>query len=485
MTTKPNILFILTDQLRPDAVNFGPEGRFHTPNLNRIAAGSTFAACQSVNPICQPARAALLTGKYPHQIGLRSMSGDLSPQHPTFARALQKAGYFTAAVGKLHYLQTWPWGTKRGKGLDLVAMRDFFRGYGFDHVWQSSGKQQANKNYCDWAAYLEERGLLETWRDYSGAAGPNHSIPDETLDGDGRPLPFDEEHHVDAVTCRESLKALRDRPREKPFFLLASFCSPHKPFDPSQRYLDRVPLEELDEFLPDSLDGRKLTPELKKILWRVRRAYLATVLMIDDYVGELLDELDRQGLAENTMVLFSSDHGEMMGDHYRVQKTTWWHSSLTVPTAIRMPGAPTGLVHRAPVELTDLTATILDAAGLDPVEVLAKPWPSGHDRVPCRSLLPMIRGEMSSVREYSFSEGGDWECLCTGRYKYVRMCPGKCDEAARELLFDLSEDPGEQRNLAGEAGEAERLTWFRAQREWVLDATPPAQICLTSELVWR
>ncbi len=478
MKSQPHILFIMTDQLRLDCVGFGSEGRFHTPNIDRIAAGSAFTACQSVNPVCQPARTALLTGKYTHQIGLRVMSGDLSPQHPTFPRALQKGGYRTAAVGKLHYLQTWPWGTGRGEGTDLVKLRSFFQDYGFDHVWQSAGKQLGNKNYCDWCAYLEEHDLLETYRDYSIAAGSNEAHPNPGLEADGKPLPFAAEHHVDSVTCREALRVLRvlrGHPQDQPLFLLASFCSPHKPFDPPQEYLDRVPYEERDDFLPDSEEGQCLSHGMKEILWRLRRAYLATVLLVDDLIGQLLDELEVLGMADQTLVLFSADHGEMMGDHYLVQKQSYWRHSLTVPTAIRLPGAPQGLVHDAPAELTDLTATILDAAGMDPQTALSKGWPHGNDRVPCRSLLPMVRGEVDSVREWSFSEGADWECLQTRQYKYARHLRTSPD-GVRELLFDLESDPGESRNLAHDPACGEILAQFRANREYVMDTTPPAQL---------
>lgn len=477
MPTKrpPNILLILTDQLRPDAVGFGPDGRFATPNINRIAAGSIFTACQTVNPLCQPARTALLTGKYTHQIGLRAMSGDLSPQHPTFPRALRDAGYHTAAVGKLHYLQTWPWGAGPGEGNDLTALRPFFHDLGFDHVWQAAGKQLSVKDHCDYCDYLQSEGLLEVWRTYSANCGANQNVPDKELEPDGKPLPFEARHHIDEVICRRGIEALEKCPTDQPFFLMVSFCSPHKPFDPPQEILDQIPYEENDDFLPDTLDGRALTPEMKKTLWRLRRAYLATVKMVDTCVGRLLDTIQSRSIADNTLVLFSSDHGEMMGDHFRVQKSTFWRNSLTVPTAVLLPGAPRGLVHRSPVELTDLTATILDAAGLDAAQVLSKPWPAGHDRVPCRSLLPMVRGEADTIRDCSFSEGTDWECLQTASHKYVRLIsqsPGQ----RNELLFDLVNDPTESINVASAPDNQALLEWFRIRREEILDATPAAQL---------
>jgi len=116
-SSKMNIVFIMTDQLRFDYVGFSGEGKMDTPNIDRIAKGTAFTCCQTVNPICQPARTALAAGKYTHQIGTLGMSGDFSRQHPTFMRALQKVGYKTNVIGKLHYLQTWSWDTPRGKVL--------------------------------------------------------------------------------------------------------------------------------------------------------------------------------------------------------------------------------------------------------------------------------------------------------------------------------------------------------------------------------
>lgn len=166
-----------------------------------------------------------------------------------------------------------------------------------------------------------------------------------------------------------------------------------------------------------------------------------------------------------------------MGDHGRVQKQSFYRHSLTVPTAIRAPGAPHGLEHHTPVELNDLTATILDAAGLEPQEVLgSKSWPIGHDRVPCRSLLPMARGEQAAVREWSFSEGSFWECLQSTDYKYVRRFRTSPEGPSDELLFDLRKDPQELHNLATNPDLAGVLETFRARREWVFDQTPPAQL---------
>jgi len=472
---KPNILFILVDQLRPDHAGFMPEAVFRTPNLTALGERSTvFTNCQSVNPVCMPARSALLTGRYSHQIGALAMAGDLNFDLPTFPQALQKAGYWTGMTGKLHVLQSWPWGTPRGQGLNLRELAPKIKSLGFDWLWESAGKQLAVKNSCDWCAHLESKGLLDEARDFLAACGENHNFADNALNPDGKPWPLDAADHVDVVTGVKAIEALRERPKGQPFYLNVSFCSPHKPFDPPQRYFDAEPYEEIDDFIP-APDGQELPPELKKTLWRLRRAYRATIRLIDDQIGLILDELRKQGELDNTVILFSSDHGEMMGDHGRVQKSTWHRASLTVPTLLCDPRQPAPRVYAPPVELTDLTATILDTAGLNPQEVLSEPWPAFRDRIPCRSLRPALT-EDTPVREFAFSEfAGSWQCMQSATRKYIRSVHPHPDPGFREEVYDSVNDPREQHNLADHPGEQETLRRHRHALEHLLATTPPAQ----------
>ena len=472
---QPNILFLMVDQLRPDHAGFMPEAKFATPNLTALGKqGTVFTNCQSVNPVCMPARSALLTGRYTHQIGALAMSGDLPFDLPTFPRALQKAGYWTALAGKLHVLQPWPWGTPRGQGLPLSSMHAQTRKLGFDWLWESAGKQLAVKNHCDWCAHLQAKGILEEARDFLASCGANRDVADAELDKDGKPWPFDEADHVDVVTGDKALEALRVRPRDKPFFLKVSFCSPHKPFDPPRRLLDAEPYEEIDDFIPGP-DGEHLSPELKKTLWRLRRAYRATIRLVDEQVGRLVEELKAQKLLDNTLIVFTSDHGEMMGDHGRVQKQIYFRESLTVPTFILHPAGGSSTVHRHPVELTDLTATILDAAGLSPAEALSEGWPAYRNLIPCRSLLPALRDD-APVREFSFSESGyHWQCVQSDTRKYVRTPDFETPGAFREEFYDLANDPSECENLAGRPEELKALRRHRDYLDWVLATTPAAQ----------
>ncbi len=470
-----NILFLMTDQQRYDCIGYAPNSKVPTPHMDRIAEGMAFLNCQTVNPICQPARTALLTGRYSHQIGTLRMSGDLNFDTPTYPQALQKAGYWTAGVGKFHYLQTWFWNRPMGQGLALTDLRAEMESLGYDYVWQTAGKQQATRNYCDYCAHMEAREQLAAYREWVIGRGANRNFPDAELDKDGDAWPFKEEDHIDIVTGRKIRDAIDARDPQKPFFIFGSFCSPHKPFDPPQRFLDEEPYEEVDDFLPD--DANTLTLEQKKTLWRLRRSYKATIRLLDEEIGKIFDKLEADGLLEDTVIILTSDHGEMMGDHYRIQKSSYYRESQNVPLAIRHPHFLNGSRNDQPVEITDVTGTICDLAGLDPQEALSRDWPAFNNQIPCRSLLPVLAGEQSSVRDFAFSEFSDvWKSITTADYKYVKFLEyDSPEEGPEERLYDLRKDPREQVNLVGQAELSDVLELCRRRLQWVLDQTLPMQ----------
>ena len=476
-----NILFLMTDQHRADHVGFLPGSRLSTPNIDRIAEGVGFSNCVSVNPICTPARTALLTGKYTHQIGTLSMSGDLSREHPTYLRALQDAGYWTAGVGKLHWMQG-PWNAGRGAGYDLVALKPEVMKYGFDYLWEVSGKQLAWWNNCDYCEHLKARGLLEQYRDHVESRGKNSPDPAKTT-WSGEPWPFDEATYVDVVTGSEIVKAIDARPADQPFCIFGSFCGPHKPYDPPASSLNAIPADDNEPFLPgeDEMDSAT-----RARLRRVRRAYKAMIMCVDTQIGEVIDKLDREGLLDETIVVFTSDHGEMLGDHNRMSKMQPWRESVIVPTAIRHPDHLLGRTCHAPIEITDLTASILDFAGLNPQRALARNWPAFHNRVPCRSLAPIICGDADSIRDYAFSEcRGEWQMIQTARWKYIRYLNQSPTASAREELYDLVADPHEQENLIDNRRHLDILDDLRSCRTRTIDATPPAQTSWVPRQPWN
>jgi arylsulfatase len=473
MDTRPNILLLMADQHRADYVGFASQSKLRTPYLERIARGTVFDDAITVNPVCQPARASLVTGKYGHQIGALAMSGDLSPQHPTFLRALQSAGYHTAGVGKMHLLQGWPWNTPRGGGHDLVRLEPHMKRFGFDDLWEVSGKQLVVRNYCRYAEELHRHGRLDTVRDHIEREG-NRSQIGVGVSYTGQPWPFEEQLTADHLIGREIRTRLEKMPTDRPFFLMGSFCGPHVPFDPPARFLDQVEYEESEPLIPGP---RPVSPEQRRQVARLRQAYRAMILAIDEQIGLILDLLERRGLADNTVVAFTSDHGECLGDRCFIGKNMPYRSSVAIPMAIHDPRRPVRQRVASPVELIDLTATLLDIAGIDPRTALSKPWPAFHDRVPARSLLPIVRGQSTAVREIAFSEfDGRWQMLQTSDWKYIHRQHSPDSAAAGEELYERQVDPDETRNLAADPRQRDRLHWFRERRaEWI-DQTPPAQL---------
>jgi arylsulfatase A-like enzyme len=176
------------------------------------------------------------------------------------------------------------------------------------------------------------------------------------------------------------------------------------------------------------------------------------------------------------VILFTTDHGEMMGDHGLVQKSCPFASATTVPTAIRHPDHLDGQRVGTPVELTDLTATMLDVAGLDAQQALAKQWPAFHGVIPARSLLPLVRGDAERIRDYAFSEcSGDYSLVQSDRWKYVCSHRNVDPDQPEEWFYDLEADPCETVNRIADRALAEEIAWHRRRLWHVHTHTPPAQ----------
>ena len=483
-----NILLIMTDQLRLDHVGFCPGTRLATPHIDRIAGSCAFTGCITASPMCQPARAALLTGKYPHQIGMTTMSGDLSPQHPTYPRALQAAGYQTAAFGKLHLLQGWDWFRKIEGNHDLIALNPRMKDFGFDELTEASGKQLVRRDHCHWRRHLDSKGLLPGYFEHlRRCAGNRFAVEEGHLD-QVQAWPFEESDCVDVWTADQTMRHLRERERGRPFFIFNSFCGPHVPYDPPARYLAQFADEPADPIVdPDN----QLSAASREQIHRMQIAYKAMVRLIDDQVGRILNSLEEEGLMEETLIVFSSDHGEMLGDHGLLQKGYPQWQSLSVPLAIRHPRHLTGLVNDSPVELTDITATLLDAAGLDPRQSLSKSWPSYHDLVPGRSLLPIVRGNATAVREWAFAESDarwhspesgrttNWQVVQDRTWQYqrhVRIHDSTPENYLEERLFRRDTDSELLTDLASDPAHRDVLNECRRQRDFIVSTTPPAQI---------
>jgi choline-sulfatase len=506
-----NILLIMTDQQRSDYTGYIEGGKASMPVIDTLARSSMFfTCCQTTNPICMPARSSLITGRYPRQIGALTMSGDLFPQIPTFMQALREAGYKTYGIGKFHYLQTAPWSVPCGQGLDYLRMgtasRDS-RQYGYDEIWESSGKQLMIKNYCYYADYLNRKGLLDQVRDFwRQSGGPNGDTADHNYDK-ANPWPFDEGDYPDIVTGLKAREKIKKYDVEKPFFMFLSFCGPHKPYDAPKAYLDMVEYEERDDFILEK--GRSLSVEEKQIIYRQRRSAKAMLRLIDVQIGLVFEELKRKNMFEDTLIIFTSDHGDMLGDHYMIQKGVPWKQSINVPLMVKMPGAVQRGVNSSPVELSDIAATILDYAGLDPSAVLSRPWPAYNNRIPSLSLLPVVLGETGKIRDFAFSEsdfteergpgtiyrevlekrgGGGrrcnaWQTIVAEQGKYIKYTEYENPGDVYEEFYDTANDRDEKINLIKDPAYSRKIQEARDRLQFILDRYPPCQMTWADEWV--
>lgn len=436
---RPNLLFVMADQLTASVLPFHG-GPAEAPHLERLGEeGVVFDAAYCTTPLCAPSRASLLSGRLPSELGAYDNAAEFSASVPTVAHHLRDRGYATCLAGKMHFI-----GPDQLHGFEERLTTDVYTA-GFDWIpdWSLSPRERLPW-YHDLAPVLE--------------AGPREA----TLQ-----LDYDEE--VGFRSVRKLWDLARDRRR--PFFLLASFTHPHDPYEIPLRYWNRyegrdlpaprVPSRPLEDHDPHSrrvleMCGAREVEIPAEAAARARRAYYAAVSYVDEKVGELLRALDETGLREDTIVLFSSDHGDMLGERGLWFKMTFFEDSARVPLVVHAPDRFAPARVRGPVTLLDLLPTLVDLSG-------------GEAE---RSLVPLLRGETGEpgavACEY-LAEGtrAPAVMLREGNLKYVH-CPDDPD-----LLFDLGADPLELENLAPGHREAARLR-ARVEREWDLEALAAA-----------
>lgn len=438
--TRPNILLISTDQQRYDALGAAGNPHIRTPHLDRLAAqGARFTGCYTQSPVCAPSRASLMTSRYPHNHGLWANGVDINPDEQLFTKALADAGYDCGLVGKFHL------GAAQ-HGRVEPRIDDGFRTFRWSHDPYVRGQNA----YHDW---LEEHfpGVLDEATRTGGA---------EAIDR----LPTAQ--HYSHWIGEETVEFLTNgRERDKPFCFIVNFFDPHHGFGAPAEYRDSYDAAALPRPVTSDLSTKPAiyTEASKASYAGVARGftdyspdevqdaiaqYYAMVTLIDDEVGRILEVLEQQGLAENTIVIFTSDHGEMLGDHQMMLKgPMMFDCSVRVPLLVRWPGQiPAGTVREELVEWIDLAPTLLAAAGLDPL-----PRQQGRD------LSGLWSGTWED-RDWVLSEyrNSCWPydppvhttMLRHGQWKLVvhHGAPATARERDGEL-YDLAADPHEQHNL--------------------------------------
>jgi choline-sulfatase len=430
MATRPNILLVMADQLAaPVLPSYG--GRVvRAPNLARLAeSGIVFENAYCNSPICAPSRFSMLTGRLPTSIDAFDNASELPASLPTLAHYLSGAGYRTILCGKMHFI-----GPDQLHGYEERLTTDI---YPADFAWTPN-----------WLAGPRDRPSGISMQGIIQAGTCVRSLQ----------MDYDDEVEFHA---RQKLFDLARRPEERPFFLTVSFTHPHPPFTIHREWWDRYTDEEIDApkvppipfaardaqsqwlHLSHSADRQEVTDAH---LRNARHAYYGMVSYLDDKIGRIMSTLADAGLEQDTVVVFASDHGEMLGERGMWYKQTFFEWSARVPLLFAWPGQFAPRRVREVVSLIDLLPTLVELGG----EGRSPEW---IDPIDGRSLRPLLEGGSegpgSAISEYTdMGVCAPCRMLRDGNYKYVYT------HGHPPQLYDLVADPDELTNIAGERDSA-------------------------------
>lgn len=459
----PNILLVMADQHRADVMGCAGDPTVRTPNLDRLAAeGMRFSRTSCQGPLCMPARASFLTERYVRDHGVYTNWAEVAPGTPTYLHALRDAGYHTAMLGKAHLTRD---DVGDPRHVDLLAPRLEERG--FAEVLETGDKFSIDppNRYVD---HLRDRDLLDAYarhiadRSYHGTQESGRGATKQVPMWDATPSPLPLGDYIDTWHGDLAVRWLEGYERDVPFFAFVGFPGPHDPWDAPSAAIDayapgivampastrRPDLEGTDAYgrLLGAFLGLSDTDTMTDAaIQGMRRAYAANVSIIDHALGGLLGVLEARGLLDDTWVIYTSDHGEMGGNHGLMSKCVLYEQSVRVPLIIRPPGGCAARVVDDLVEHLDVPATVRAIADAPSV-----PQSEG------RSLLGYLDGADPAPRPVSVSENWGFAAFVTDRYKLV------VDEDALSpcQLFDLHEDPNEDENRVADpecAGAVEEL----------------------------
>ncbi len=450
---RPNILFIMTDQHRWDCIGANGNRLIHTPNLDRLAAeGANFTHFFVQAPVCVPSRVSFFTGRYPHSHRNRVNYTPLDRREVLIQSRLREAGYATSSVGKLHYHPPTVAEAKR-TGFDSVELHDAVPQLDrfSDYVaWRERHDPQSNIGY---------RALA---KNIPAGKNPFRQAIDEK---------YSETTWVGERT-RYHLRQLAAG--EKPFFLFSSFWKPHSPFEVPQPFDAMYDDVEIPLPQPMTLAAiKRLPPPLQSLILRFRpaydtdrdrlqwmyRSYYGAISHIDREVGLILEALEEAGVADNTIVVFSSDHGDQLLEHGLMGKNCFYEASVRVPLIVRFPGRVRAGQYQELVESVDVLPTLFEFAGLpEPYSsqgrsLVALISTSGGDYAPRQAVFSenVIPEVITGGREeFAFIKGKgirgirhpDAKMVRTRRWKFIYYPEGFAE------LYDLESDPHEMTNLA-------------------------------------
>ncbi len=433
----PNIVLITGDHLRWDHVAANGNDKIVTPSMDRLAhEGVTFRSHFTVGVACAPNRASLMTGRYPHAHGVISNGIKMPQDERTLTHVLRDAGYYTGQMGKLHF---WP-----HKDRDH---REMHPPYGFHQMRLSDEPGPYDDAYGRWL-WAQGKDVREKAR--VNMPGDRPRFEHYLFEGEDRTT------HASWVATETItfIEGTVSRHPGRPFFVHAGFYAPHPPLNPPASSLARYRGRALPprQFAEDEIDRlpRRLAASMTAFLqtpedtWDSYRTYFyAMVTHLDENVGRIVDTVEQAGLADRTLFVITSDHGDYLGDHNLISKSGRpYDGALRIPLIFRGPGVPEGKKIDELVEIVDVMPTLLAMLGIDP--------PAGNQGM---SLVPVMEGKPG--RDLIYMQATNNRMIRSEDAKYW------IDENGEEVLFDYSSDPHELRNVAQEDSHRDLLDRMR------------------------
>ncbi len=454
---RPNVVLITVDQMRGDCIGALGHSIIETPNLDMMTReGYTFTNAYAAVPTCIAARTSLLTGLTQRTHGRTGYRDAVEWRYPhTIAGEFAAAGYHTQCVGKMHVYPT-----RNLLGFHNIILHDGYLHHG--RSTKVSSEEHFN-NTDDYLPWLREK------------LGSKADILDSGLECNSwtaRPWPYEEQYHPTNWVVDQSIDFLRRKDPSKPFFLMQSFVRPHSPLDPPQAYYDMyinedIPMPKVGEWAEfDDTENNGLYTNCyrgkinRKALKRSIASYYALITHIDAQIGRFIQKLGEHGVLNNTIILFTSDHGDQMGEHNFFRKALPYQGSISIPLIIYDPGnllkGKKGSLIDAPIELRDIMPTLLDASN----NVIP-------DSVEGKSILPLLNKSDVVWREYIHGEhvlegqhlginNHSHHYIVTGKDKFIWF-----SHDGREQYFDLEHDPNELHNLIKDSRYTDRINYLR------------------------
>jgi arylsulfatase A-like enzyme len=443
---KYNVLFLMSDQHGPDAIGYYGDQNALTPNLNRLAlSGFSLRQAYCQSPVCVSSRNAILNGLYSHSNGVISNAFSGNTNMLSFPQVLRHNGYRTACFGKLH---------------------------------------TPGREHLDWDVYIDDRERSRSDMPEGSVvlAGTANLINDPTI---GAPDHFPRTTTYEWRAKENTIQFMREN-QDKPWMIQCSMHKPHPPFQPPLEYWDKIDrsqlkipgfpendLEDCDPRYKRIMNGRGMWDMSREHILDGMQGYYGNLAFVDDMFGEVLDELDRLGLRENTLVVYVADHGEMLHQHGLWFKFVFFDASVRVPLILSFPGIiEEGEESDALVELIDLFPTIMELTGCETPDI-----------VQGRSLISILTGKTRRHRKVVHSEfplpgmnepGGEYHAtmmLFDGRYKLIDNGPDASPE-----LYDHRNDPEEFRNIAENSRQQHRVQKMMSElRDWNKQDAVPVQ----------